>query len=100
VNEYDRLITPVVGGVPLIFGALLLLVDVVDVVTLIAKPWRDRLALPSVTQILMLGNTPMSLFVGVPDSAPVPELKEIQPGLLAIENLSVSPSASLTVGLK
>ena len=42
----------------------------------------------------------MSLFVGVPDSAPVLELKESQPGLLTIENLSVSPSASLAVGLK
>jgi hypothetical protein len=86
------LTTPVVGGVPLIFGAVLLLVDVV---TLIAKPWSDRLALPSVTQILMLGNTSMSLFVGVPDSVPVLELKEIQRGLLAIENLSVPPSASV-----
>jgi hypothetical protein len=40
------------------------------------------------------------LFDGVPESTPVIVLKASQPGLLVIENLSVSPSASLAVGLK
>jgi hypothetical protein len=92
--------TALVDGVPLIFGAVLLVDVVVEVVTVSEKPSSDRDAVPSLTRILMLGNTPTLLFVGVPESTPVLELNESQPGLLAIENLSVSPSASFAVGLK
>ena len=68
--------------------------------TVIANPCRDRVILPSVTLILMLGYTPMSLADGVPLSAPVVTSNAAHDGLFAILNEITSPSGSVAVGPK
>ena len=47
----------------------------------------------------MLENVPILVFAGVPESCPVRLLKVAQDGWFAIENVSVSPSGSLAVGV-
>jgi hypothetical protein len=60
---------------------------------------NDLLALPSLTLITMFGYGPACCAVGVPVSAPVEVANAAQAGLLAMENASGSPSASLAVGV-
>jgi len=68
--------------------------------TVIANPCRDRVILPSVTLILMLGYTPMLPADGVPLSVPVVGSNAAHDGLFAILNESTSPFGSEAVGRK
>jgi len=84
-----------VGGVPLMVGARL------PVATLIEKGASEALAVPSDTEIVTpLKVMPAKLLLGVPDKRPVVVLNVAQAGLLATENVSVFPSASVALGWK
>ena len=86
----------VLAGVPEIVGARFV-VDVLE--TEIVNGASVRVALPSVTLIVMLGDLPVFQEFGVPQIAPVFVENESQPGLPLIANLSTSPFESLAVGL-
>lgn len=58
----------------------------------------DELEAPSLTLMTMFEYVPMLPVLGVPVSAPVEVLNEAHDGRFAIENRSVSPSASATLG--
>jgi len=64
----------------------------------IAKAGNDAVPpLPSLTEITMLLFVPVAL--GVPESLPVDVLKVAHDGLFAMLKVSVSPFASLAVGV-
>ena len=75
---------------PLIVGALLLVL----LVTVIENAGSDAVALPSLTLMMMFWYVPTLAAVARFDSRPVLVLKTSHAGLLRIENLSSSPSAS------
>jgi hypothetical protein len=68
--------------------------------TEIENAGSETCALPSLTVIWMLANVAMSSRPGVPESLPLVVLNEAQAGLLAIEKVSGSPSASVALGWK
>ena len=68
--------------------------------TAIANAGSDVVALPSLTRIVMFANVPTFELVGVPDKRPVEVLKAAHDGLLEMLNVSLSPFASLAVGVK
>lgn len=85
----------VVGGVPAIAGALL----VVELeLTLIEKADKLAVLLPSVALITTLEYVPTCELLGVPLNRPVLLLKLAQLGLFEIEKMSGSPFESLAVG--
>jgi hypothetical protein len=86
----------VVGGVPAIAGALL--VVVVLVLTLIVKAGKLTVLLPSVVLITMLEYVATCELLGVPLKRPVLLLKLAQLGLFEIEKISGSPLESLATG--
>jgi hypothetical protein len=94
-NEYAVPTVAVVIGVPEMVGDLFGFGC-----TTIENVGSETRVVPSVTEIV----TPLHVLAcsakGVPHSCPVLEENEAQPGLLAIENVSLLPSASLAVGLK
>src|SRR5262245_9060277 len=57
-------------------------------------------ALPSLTLMRMFAVVPAFAAVGVPESWPFAVLKVAHCGRFAMENVSLSPSASLAVGTK
>jgi hypothetical protein len=57
-------------------------------------------AWPSLTLMRMSMYSPAALELGVPDRRPVEELKEAQPGRLAMLKVRVLPSASAALGVK
>ncbi len=65
-------------------------------VTVMLKPGSERLAMPSLTLMMMLEYT--TAVVGFPVSKPVDELKLAQAGLLLIVNTKGSPGVSVAVG--
>src|SRR5690242_5953148 len=83
------------AGEPLIVGALF-----GGACTWIENAGREALVLPSLTEMTMLDTVPTSRRAGVPESWPRAVSKVAHVGRLAIEKVSVSPSASLAVGLK
>lgn len=87
-----------VVGVPEMRGAELLLLE--PAVTVIEKADKAALVLPSLTRIKMLLNLPTLEFVGVPDKRPVDVLNAAHEGLFEMLNVSLSPFASLAVGVK
>jgi hypothetical protein len=94
-NEYAVPTVAVVTGVPEMVGDLFGFGC-----TTIENTGKETRVVPSVTEIV----TPLQVFAcsakGVPESRPVLEENDAQPGLLAIENVSALPSASLAVGVK
>jgi hypothetical protein len=92
-NAYGWPAATEIGGVPLMAGALL------PVATLIEKGASEALAVPSDTEIVTpLKVMPTKLLLGVPDKRPVVVLNAAQAGLLATENVSAFPSASVALG--
>ena len=92
-NAYGWPAVADVGGVPLMVGARL------PVATLIEKGASEALAVPSDTEIVTpLKVMPAKLLLGVPDKRPVALLKAAHVGLLATENVSAFPSASVALG--
>ena len=85
-----------VGGVPLMVGGEL----TAGRLTVMENAGRDALAAPSETAMTMLPQVPASPLAGVPDSLPVAASKLAHAGPFWIENVSVSPSASLADGRK
>ena len=83
------------AGLPLIVGAVF-----GSGTTVIENAARLALSSPSDTLIRILEYVPSSASEGVPDRRPVLLLKLAQDGLPWIENVSVSPSASLADGTK
>ena len=59
-------------------------------ITVIENGASLALALPSLTVMTMFEYVPALALVGVPESCPVAELKEIHAGRFAIENVTVS----------
>jgi hypothetical protein len=95
VNEYAWLTVAVVGGVPLIRGAVLGGAE-----TVMVNAGSEAESRPSDTLITMPAWGPVSVEAGVPDSRPVAGLKLAHAGLPAMENVSVWPaSESLAVGV-
>jgi hypothetical protein len=93
VKAYRVPTLPVVGGLPEIVGGEF------DTPTVIENAGNATLgALPSLTLIAMFEKVPAA--VGVPRSCPVDALNVAQVGRFAMLNVSVSPSASLAVGVK
>ena len=84
------------GGVPEIVGAELLGL-VCD--TVIANAGRLLVSSLSLTLMMMLLLLPVSSAPGVPEIRPVVVSKFAHVGCPVIENLSVSPSESLAVGV-
>ena len=68
--------------------------------TLIEKALRLRVALPSVTLMMMFPYVPTWLAVGVPESRPVVGLNVAQEGRFWMLKVSTSPSASVAEGWK
>ena len=66
--------------------------------TAMLKAANEVVVFPSLTLITMLLNVPTLLAVGVPCSRPVVVLNVAHDGAFVIENVNVSPSASLAVG--
>jgi hypothetical protein len=86
-----------VAGVPEMRGAVLLLEPAL---TAIENAAKDVVALPSLTRIVMFENVPTFELVGVPDKRPVEVLNAAHAGLFEILNVSLSPFASLALGVK
>ena len=72
----------------------------ITALTVIEKPGSEALACPSLTAMLMAGYDPASLLPGVPLIVPLLASKAAQSGRLTMLKVSVSPSASLAVGVK
>jgi hypothetical protein len=70
----------------------------VSLLTVIEKEFKDVDVLPSLTLIAMFRVDPTSPALGVPVSEPVVVLNVAQLGLLEIENVRASPSASFALG--
>ena len=68
--------------------------------TLIEKALRLRVALPSVTLMMMFPKVPMWLAVGVPASRPVVGLNVAHDGRFWMLKVSTSPFASVAEGWK
>src|SRR5687767_6917653 len=64
------------------------------------KPGSEVVAMPSVTEMMMLDVLPTLDEVGVPESRPVEVLNVAQLGRFWIENCSELPSGSLATGVK
>lgn len=86
-----------VEGVPEMVGAVLL---VEPEVTPIANAGSEVVALPSLTRMTMFENVPTLELVGVPAKRPVDVLNVAHTGLLEMLNVSLSPFASLALGVK
>jgi len=82
------------AGVPLITGAVLLLI------TVILNVGKDALSVPSLVLITIPVVVPTSLGDGVPDNIPVVALNVVQLGALTIVNVKLSLSTSLAIGAK
>ena len=72
----------------------------VPLLTAMAKAGNDVLVLPSLTRMVMLENVPTFELVGVPDNRPVVLLKLAHVGRFEMLNVSLSPLASLALGVK
>ena len=59
----------------------------------------DAESVPSDTEIVTSTVVPICVSAGVPASAPVSSSNEAHAGALAIENVNVSPSGSLALGV-
>lgn len=68
--------------------------------TVIANAGSERVLVPSLTEITMLDWAPTFAVFGVPKRRPVAALKDAQVGLFATENVILSRSASVAVGVK
>jgi len=73
-----------VAGIPVIVGGT-------TAVTVIVNGTRVAAPVPSLTEIVTLGNVPTLDSVGVPDNCPVVVLNEAQEGIFTIENASTAP---------
>ena len=92
-NEYGWPAATDVGGVPLMAGGRL------PAAAAIEKGASEALAALSDTEIVSpLKVVPARLLLGVPVMRPVAVLKTAHVGLLAIENVSAFPSASVALG--
>ncbi len=81
---------------PEIFGALL---DVDAALTTIENAESDVVVLPSLTRIWMLEYVRTCQLEGVPERRPVEVLNAAQVGLLEMLKVSLSPLASLALGV-
>jgi hypothetical protein len=81
-----------VDGVPVIVGGT-------TAATTIVNGARDADAVPLLTDIVMLGNVPTLLEIGVPASCPVVALNDAQGGAFVTENVSVPPLGLDTAGV-
>jgi hypothetical protein len=96
VNEYAEPTPTEVDGVPEILGAVL---DVEAALTAMEKVGSEVVTLPSLTRIWMLEYVRTWELEGVPESRPVEVLNAAHVGLLETLNLSLSPLASLALGV-
>jgi hypothetical protein len=92
VNEYALPAVTDVAGVPEMVGS--------GTVTVIVNGASEALAVPSLTEIVMLGKLPAFAVDGVPLSWPFVVLNVAQLGLFVIEKLSVPPRGLDAVGVK
>ncbi len=74
------------------------MVSAVTVIIKVGKDTKDAEAGPSLTEILIPGNDPVT--AGVPVNAPVKVSKAAHVGLFSIENAKISLSASIATGMK
>lgn len=74
--------------------------DTVAAVTVIVKPASAADVFPSLTLTTMFAYVPTFVLAGVPLTWPVAILKLAHEGLFCTLKLSVSPFASLAVGVK
>ena len=96
VNEYAEPTPTEVEGVPEILGALL---EVEPALTTIENAGSDVVARPSLTRIWMFEYVRTCELEGVPERRPVEVLNAAQVGLLEMLNVSLSPLASLPLGV-
>ena len=94
-NEYGLPTVAVLGGVPVSVGDLFAFG-----VTTIENEGSETFEEPSLTEIAMPLYVPAWFEYGVPESLPLCELKEAQPGWFAMLNVNVLWSASEAVGWK
>ena len=94
-NEYAVPTVAFVAGVPVIVGDWFAFGFTVN-----EYAGRDTFVVPSETLMTMPDHTFACSANGVPDSWPVVDENEAQPGRFAMVNVSLLPSASVAVGLK
>jgi len=75
-------------------------VEAAAALTWMAKAARAVECVPSLTWMTMSSWEPTSEAEGVPESCPVAALKAAQEGLLSMEKVRASPSASEACGVK
>jgi hypothetical protein len=94
-NAYAVPTFAVLAGVPEMTGDLFAFA-----LTTSENAGSDTFVVPSLTEITIPLQVRACSAYGVPESWPVVLENDAKPGLLAIENVSLLPSASLAVGLK
>jgi hypothetical protein len=94
-NEYAVPTFAVVGGVPVIVGVLFAFGF-----TTSEYAGSDTFVVPSVTEMTIPLQVRVCSANGVPHMRPVAASNDANPGLFAIEKVSLLPSESLAVGLK